>query len=57
MAVNSFRVVKSFQIFENQPVGLLVVADFKAIEPFTLDNGMKGFDSMHALSHGNAFFE
>ena len=45
MTVNSFRVVKSFQIFENQPVGLLVVADFKAIEPFTLDNRMKGFNA------------
>ena len=38
-------VVKSFQIFENQPVCLLVIADFKAIEPFTLDNRMKGFNA------------
>ena len=43
MAVNSFRVVKSFQIFENQPICLLVIANFKAIEPFTLENRMKGF--------------
>ena len=43
MTVNSFRVVKSFQIFENQPVCLLVIANFKAIEPFTLENRMKGF--------------
>ena len=40
MAVNSFRIVKSFQIFENQPVCLLVITNFKAIEPFTFDNGM-----------------
>ena len=41
MTVNSFCVVKSFQIFENQPVCLLVIANFKA--PFTLENRMKGF--------------
>ena len=43
MTVNSFRVVKSFRIFENQPVCLLVIANFKAIELFTFENRMKGF--------------
>ena len=43
MTVDSFRVVKSFQIFENRPVCLLVIANFKAIEPFTPENRMKGF--------------
>ena len=43
MAMNSFRIVESFQIFKNQLVCLLIVANFKAIEPFTLENRMKGF--------------
>ena len=37
--------------------GLNIVANFKAIEPFTFDNRMKGFNACHALSHGKAFFE
>ena len=37
MAMNSFRIVESFQIFENQTVCLLVIANFKAVEPFTFD--------------------
>ena len=53
MAVNSFRVVKSFQIFENQTVCLLVIVDFKAIEPFTFDNRMKGLLLIHQLTHGD----
>ena len=44
-AMNSFRIVESFQIFENQLVCLLIIADFKAIEPFTFDNRMKGFNA------------
>ena len=43
MAMNSFRIVESFQIFKNQLICLLIVANFKAIEPFTFDNRMKGF--------------
>ena len=43
MAMNSFRIVESFQIFKNQLVCLLIITDFKAIEPFTLENRMKGF--------------
>ena len=45
MAMNSFRIVESFQIFKNQLVCLLIVANFKAIEPFTFDNRMKGFNA------------
>ena len=41
MAMNSFRIVESFQIFKNQLVCLLIVANFKAVEPFTFDNRMK----------------
>ena len=37
MTMNSFRIVESFQIFKNQLVCLLIVANFKAIEPFTSD--------------------
>ena len=44
MAMNSFRIVESFQIFKNQLVCLLIVANFKAIEPFTFDNRMKRFN-------------
>ena len=44
MAMNSFRIVESFQIFKNQLVCLLIVANFKAIEPFTFDNRMKGLN-------------
>ena len=45
MAMNSFRIVESFQIFKNQLVCLLIVANFKAVEPFTFDNRMKGFNA------------
>ena len=45
MAMNSFRIVESFQIFKNQLVCLLIVANFKAIEPFTFDNRMKAFNA------------
>ena len=45
MAMNSFRIVESFQILKNQLVCLLIVANFKAIEPFTFDNRMKGFNA------------
>ena len=45
MAMNSFRIVESFQIFKNQLVCLLIITDFKAIEPFTFDNRMKGFNA------------
>ena len=44
-AMNSFRIVESFQIFKNQLVCLLIITDFKAIEPFTFDNRMKGFNA------------
>ena len=43
--MNSFRIVESFQIFKNQLVCLLIITDFKAIEPFTFDNRMKGFNA------------
>ena len=46
---------KKLQVFENQPICLLIIADFKSVQPFTFDNRMKGL--MHALSHGKAFFE
>ena len=45
MAMTSFRIVESFQIFKNQLVCLLIVANFKAVEPFTFDNRMKGFNA------------
>ena len=45
MAMNSFRIVESFQIFENQAVCLLVIVNFKAVEPFTFDNRMEGFNA------------
>ena len=45
MAVNSFCIVESFQIFKNQLVCLLIIANFKAIEPFAFDNRMKGFNA------------
>ena len=43
--MNSFRIVESFQIFENQAVCLLVIVNFKAVEPFTFDNRMEGFNA------------
>ena len=45
MAMNSFRIIKSLQILKNQLVCLLVIADLKAIKPFTFDNRMKGFNA------------
>ena len=61
MAMNSFRIVESFQIFENQAVCLLVIVNFKAVEPFTFDNRMEGFNAgnpmeMLSLSNYAAYF-
>ena len=41
--MNSFRIVESFQIFKNQLVCLLIVANFKAIEPFIFGNQRSEF--------------
>lgn len=45
MAVNSFCIIESLQIFKDQSVGLFVITDFKAIETFSFDNRMKRFNT------------
>lgn len=45
MAMDSPGVVESFKIFENQPVRLSIIADFKAVQPFAFNNGMEGFNA------------
>ena len=45
MTVDSNRVVKSLNILENQAVCMVKIAYLKAIKPFTLNQGMKGFNA------------
>ena len=48
MAMNSFRIIESFQIFENQLVCLFIIADFKATQMKNFLNEFKKF-----ISRGN----
>ena len=45
VTVDSNRVVKGFNVLENQAVCMVKIAYLKAIQPFPLDQGMKGFDA------------
>jgi hypothetical protein len=45
MAVNTGCIVKGFQILKDQPVSMVIIMDFKTIEPFTFNNGVKRFDA------------
>ena len=38
-------IVKSLNVLENQAVCMVKIAYLKAIQPFPLDQGMKGFDA------------
>lgn len=51
MTVDSFRIIKSFQIFENQSVCLLVITDFKTVEPFSLSYHFRLSLSCYIVSH------
>jgi hypothetical protein len=41
--MNPFRVIKSFNIFKNKPVCMDMILDFESVDPFTFNEGMKGF--------------
>ena len=43
--MNTYRVVKSIDVFKHQLVRLLVILNFKSIQPFPFDQGMEGFDT------------
>lgn len=43
--MNTYRVVKSMDVFKHQVVRLLVILNFKSIQPFPFDQGMEGFDT------------
>jgi hypothetical protein len=38
-------VVKSLDVFKDQPVRMLIIQDFETIQPFTLDQRVKGFNT------------
>jgi hypothetical protein len=45
MAMDADRVIKSFDVFKDQPVGLVIVLDSEPVKPFALYQGMKGFNA------------
>ena len=45
MAMNAQRIVKSIDVFKHQYVCLLVILDFKSIQPFSFYQGMERFNT------------
>ena len=45
MAVDPNCVVECFNVLKDQPVGLIIVSDPEAVQPFALDQGMKRLDA------------
>ena len=45
MAVNPDGIVESFNVFEDQPVCLLMGLNPESIQPFPLNQGVEGFDA------------
>ena len=43
MAVNTYCIVKCFYVFKNQLICMCIIKDFKPINPFPLQECMKGF--------------
>ena len=43
--MNSFGIIKRFQVFKYQAVCMFVIADLKAVQPFPFYQRMKGFDT------------
>ena len=45
MAVNPDGVIEGLNVFEDQPVCLVMSLDPETIQPFPLDQGVEGFDA------------
>ena len=45
VAVNPDGIVESFNVFEDQPVCLLMGLNPESIQPFPLNQGVEGFDA------------
>ena len=45
MTVNPYGIIKCFNIFKDKLICVVVILDFKAVQPFSLDQGMEGFDT------------
>ena len=45
MTVDPDSVIKGFNVFENKAISLVVVENAKAIQPFSFDKGMEGFNT------------
>ena len=45
MTMNTDSIVESFYILEDEPVGMVIVFNPEAVEPFTLNKWMKGFNA------------
>ena len=45
MTVNTDSVVESLDVFEDKPVGMLVVFNPEPVKPLSLDQRMEGFDT------------
>lgn len=49
MAINSFRVVEWFQIFEDRSICMLIIMNSKSIQPFSLNQWVKRHDTFGGL--------
>ena len=43
--MNPDSVIEGFDIFENQFVGMTIIGNLKAVQPFPFDQGMEGLDA------------
>lgn len=44
MTVDSNSIVKSFDIFKHQTIGMIVIGNSEAVQPFSLDQRVERFD-------------
>lgn len=45
MTVDSYGIVKSFDIFKHQTIGMIVIGNSEAVQPFSLDQRVERFDT------------
>ena len=45
MAVYADGIVKSFNVFKHESMGMLKVQDLETVQPLTFDNRVKGFNT------------
>ncbi len=50
MTVDVYCIIKGFYIFKNETVGMSVVLDSEAVQPFSFDKRMKCLDT--GISYG-----